>query len=333
MIHTIRFWIWNARSRALPQSLLPASLAFCMALQTEGFSVFLGTLAVLGVIAGHLSMNLFDDYFDYKVKKPEYRDALTQKGFRARMAKCAYITSGKADLKQLLVACFAFGAVALSAGAVIFLYRGTMILWLALITAGLGISYSGAPLRLSYHGMGEVIIGLVFGPLLMAGVYYSASGRLSWPVAFVSVPVGLLVANIVYTHSIMDYEPDREVGKMTFAVLLKSKKRMLAGLLVLLAMAYASIICGVITRYLSHWYLLTLLTLPMAIALLYLMKEFIRHPEKRFSPQIWMGPMGNWQRMQDMDLDWFMIRWLLARNLLSFFCLLIILSSFLSNRI
>jgi 1,4-dihydroxy-2-naphthoate octaprenyltransferase len=77
-------------------------------------------------------------------------------------------------------------------------------------------------------------------------------------------------------------------------------------------------------------YLLTLLTLPMAIALFYLMKEFIRHPEKKFSPQIWMGPMGDWQRMQAFDLDWFMIRWLLARNLLSFFCLLIMIVSFIS---
>jgi 1,4-dihydroxy-2-naphthoate octaprenyltransferase len=159
----------------------------------------------------------------------------------------------------------------------------------------------------------------------MAGVYYSACGHLDWQVLFISIPVGLLVANIVYTHSIMDYEPDKEVGKMTFAVLLKSKKRMLAALLLLLITAFSSIIGGVIMGYLSPFYLLTLLTLPMAVALFYLMLEFVRHPEKKFSPQLWMGPMGDWQRLQAMNLDWFMIRWLLARNLLTFFCIILII--------
>jgi 1,4-dihydroxy-2-naphthoate octaprenyltransferase len=324
MINTIRFWLQNARFRALPQSILPAILALCMASRSDGFFVYLGIFAVLGVIAGHLSINLFDDYFDYKVKGSEFRDAMTRKGFRARISKCTYLTSGQTGLKQLLIACFVFGAIALSMGFLIFLYRGIAILWIALITAFLGISYSGSPLRLSYHGLGEILIGIMFGPLLMSAVYFSACGQLNWSILFVSVPVGLLVANIVYTHAIMDYEPDMEVGKMTFAVLLKSKTRMLAGLFVLLLGAFACIIGGVAMGYLSSLYLLTLLSSPMAAALFYLMVEFVRHPEKKFTPKKWMGPMGNWERMQTANIDWFMIRWLLARNLLSFFCILII---------
>jgi 1,4-dihydroxy-2-naphthoate octaprenyltransferase len=324
-MNTIRFWIQNARSKALPQSFLPAVLAFCLAFPEKNFSVYLGIIAVIGVIAGHLCMNLFDDYFDYRIKGTEFRDVLARKGFRSRIAKCAYITSGKVNLKQLLIACFVFGAIALGLGGIIFLFRGNTILWFALVTAVLGISYSGWPLRLSYHGLGEVFIGIIFGPLLMAGVYYSACGRLDWPVVFVSVPIGLLVSNIVYTHAIMDYEPDKEAGKMTFAVLLRSKKRMLAVLFFLLFAAFGCIVAGVTGGYLSPFYLLTLLTLPMAASLFYLMIEFVRHPEKKFSPRIWMGPMTEWKQIQSLNLEWFMIRWLLARNLLSFFCLIIIL--------
>lgn len=329
-MQTIRFWISNARPRALPQSLLPAALAFCMALRHDGFSVIPGLLSIAGVAAGHLSMNLFDDYFDYRVKGSEFREAMARWGFRARIAKCAYITSGQTGLRQLLRACLAFGAAALAAGFAIFLFRGTAILWFALATAVLGISYSGWPLRLSYHGLGEALIGIMFGPLLMSGVYYSACGQWNWTTMFVSVPVGLLVANIVYTHAIMDCEPDKEAGKKTFAVLLKSKRRMLASLFVLLATAFASIVFGVIRGYLSPAHLLTMLTLPMAAALFYLMVEFVRHPEKKFSPRRWMGPMGDWQRIRSAGLDWFMIRWLLARNLLSFFCLITIIVSIFS---
>ncbi|MDR0507043.1 MAG: prenyltransferase [Dysgonamonadaceae bacterium] len=329
-MNLISFWINNSRPKALPQSLLPAVLAICMASRDENFSLLLGIIAVLGVITGHLAMNLFDDYFDYKVKSTEFRDNMARKGFRARILKCSYITSGAASLQQLLIACFVFGAVSLSMGGVIFLFRGTTVLWFALITAILGISYSGAPLRLSYHGFGEIFIGIIFGPLLMTGVYFSACGHLDLHVALVSVSVGLLVANIVYTHAIMDMEPDKEVGKMTFAVMLGSKKKAVSALLVLLAGAYLSIIGGVVANRLSPFYLLTLLTLPLACSLFYMMTEFVRSPEKKFSRKFWMGPMNNWQQIQAFNIDWFMIRWFLSRNLLSFFCLIIIVVCFIS---
>jgi 1,4-dihydroxy-2-naphthoate octaprenyltransferase len=329
-MNTIRFWLKNSRPTTLPQSLLPAILAFSMASQTDGFSIILGLLAVAGVITGHLGMNLFDDYFDYKVKKTDFRNQMQHKGMRARISKCVYLTSGEATLKQLWKACCVFGGIALSIGFVIYLYRGSGIGWLALLTAVLGLSYSGAPLRLSYHGWGEMLIGVMFGPMLMTGVFYAASGTFDRSVLFVSIPVGLLVANIVYTHAIMDYEPDKEVGKMTFAVLLKDKKRMLFFLLLLLLTAFALVISGVISGYLSPYYLLSLITLPLAAGLFYLMIEFTRNPDRTFTPRFWMGPMGDWTRIQAAGIDWFMIRWLLARNLLSFFCIIMTVVSLIA---
>ena len=330
-MNIIRFWYRNARPTALPQSLLPAILALCMASRYEGFSIYLGVLAVFGAIMGHLSLNLFDDYFDYKVQKTDFRDRMQHKGMRARIAKCDYLTSGKATLKQLLAACVIFGAIALSAGLVIYLYRGNMILMLAAFAAILGISYSGAPLRLSYRGLGEIVIGIMFGPMLMTGVFYAACGEFYWSVLFVSVPVGLLVANIVYTHAIMDYEPDKEVGKMTFAVLLKDKKRMLFCLFLLLLGAFSIVVIGVVAGYLSVYYLFSLLTIPMAAGLFYLVLEFVKNPDRVFTPQLWMGPMGNWKRIQAIGIEWFMIRWLPARNLMSFFCIIMMIVSLLNN--
>ena len=328
-MNVIRFWYRNARPTALPQSLLPAILALCMASGYEGFSIYLGALAVFGAIMGHLSLNLFDDYFDYKVQKTDFRDRMQHKGMRARIAKCNYLTSGQATLKQLLFACVIIGAIALSAGLVTYMYRGNMILMLAIFAAILGISYSGAPLRLSYRGLGEIVIGIMFGPMLMTGVFYAACGAFDWSVLFVSVPVGMLVANIVYTHAIMDYEPDKEVGKMTFAVLLKNKKLMLFCLLLLLIGAFSLIVIGVVVGYLSVYYLFSLLTIPMAVGLFYLVREFIKNPDRTFTPQLWMGPMGNWKRIKAIGIEWFMIRWLLARNLLSFFCLIMMIVSLL----
>ena len=262
-MNIVRFWFKNSRPKALPQSLLPAILSVCMASLSENFSFLLGVLSVLGVMFGHLSMNLFDDYFDYKVKGSEFRDKMAREGFRARIAKCEYLTSGKATLKQLFVACWVFAFISVIFGAIIFIERGTVILYYVGALGIIGISYSGKPLKLSYRGLGELVIGLIFGPLLMTGVYYSACGTFNWSVIFISIPVGLLVANIVYVHAIMDYEPDKKVGKMTFAVLLGSKKRMLGVLLSILIISYLSVIAGVVLGYLSRLYLFVLLTIPI----------------------------------------------------------------------
>ena len=35
----------------------------------------------------------------------------------------------------------------------------------------------------------------------------------------------------------------------------------------------------------------------------------------------WMGPMGAFERYRAAGLDWFMLRWLVARNAVQFFCL------------
>ena len=331
-MNVLSFWWKNARPVALPQSLLPAVLAVCLASGMPEFSVYLSVLAVAGVGLAHLCSNLLDDYFDYKATDTALlRSDLQRKGMRARISKCTYLTSGETTVSKLFTVCCIFGMMAIAFGLVVFLQRDVVVLYIAAITALLGFSYSGPPLRLSYRGLGEIVIGLVFGPLLMCGVYYAACGSLDWSVLLVSISVGLLVVNIVYSHSIMDYEPDKSCGKMTFAVLLNNKKRMIITLFIILFAIFAIIIAGVIFEYLSKLYLLVLLTLPMAVSQFYLMQQFVKNPQKTYKPHFWMGPMGNWERIQRAGIDWFMIRWLLARNLLSFFCLIIIVVTLISN--
>jgi len=328
-MNKIIFWFRNARPTAMPQSLLPALLALSLASLQEGFSLWLGLIAVFGVVTAHLAMNLFDDYFDYRVKKAEYRDQMQHRGMRARISKCTYLKSGVATLNQLLIVCLIVSVLSLITALIIWFYRGQTIIILVLLTAFFGIEYSGAPLRLSYHGLGEVVIGLMFGPLLMIGVYFSACGQYNMSVGLISVSVGLLVANIVYTHSIMDYDPDLEVGKTTFAVLLKNKQLMLLCLFLLLFGAFGCIFIGIMLDILSPFCLLVLITLPMAVSQFVMMYEYVKHPERIFMPRFWMGPMGNWKRIKSLGIEWFMIRWLVARNMLSFFCLILMIIAIL----
>lgn len=330
-MNIIRFWWKNSRPTALPQSVMPSFLAICLASSMQDFSIWLSILAIFGVIMAHSGLNLFDDYFDYRKTKSTYREALVHEGFRARIGKCTYLTSGEATTRQLFIAASIFCSIAVILGGIILYYRGITILYIALITAVLGFFYSAPPFRLSYHGLGELLIGLIFGPMNMIGTYYAACGIISPAIIFISVPVGLLVMNIVYVHSILDFIPDKKVGKQTMAVLLNNTTAMLIVLFLIIFLPFIIITFGVIFKYIPLYYLFTYLSLPMAISLFYLMVEYIKHPERKFSPRFWMGPMPNWQRLEEFGIGWFMIRWLSARNLLTFFCLIIIILSFVMH--
>ncbi|MEG1763054.1 MAG: prenyltransferase, partial [Bacteroidales bacterium] len=212
ILSNFKFWIDNARWIALPQSILPALVAWVMAWRVSRtqnplsqydfcssdiqYSFSLALLALIGVILLHLGLNLFDDYFDYKVKKTQYRNDMAAQGIRARVAKCAYLKEegGTATLQQLLYASLAFCFAALLIGCVIWFYRGNFILYVSLLSAIIGLQYSGGPLRLSYHGLGELTVGFIFGPLLMIGVYYSACGFWNYSTLWIFASIGLLVS-------------------------------------------------------------------------------------------------------------------------------------------
>jgi len=323
----IPFWFWNARWVALPQSILPALVAVCLGYSSPNFSWLMAILSVFGVAFGHLGINLLDDFFDYKKDNQAVRDRLNSRGIRARIAKCAYLTSGEVTVKQLFFVASLCCVIALLLGTIIFFERGEIILILCAITAFLGICYSGLPFRFSYHGLGELIIGLVFGPLLMMGVYVSACGEIAYQLFFISIPVGLLVANIVYTHSVIDFEADKAMNKKTLAVLLNKKSRMNAVSFLFIFLPFIIILFGIFLHILSFWYLFVFAVLYMAIALFRMILLFQRNAQQKIKPKWWMGNMENWKNIEAVGIDWFMIRWYLARNLLVFFCLIIVIVS------
>ena len=322
-MNTLKFWIKNARDIALPQSILPALLAVSMAAVHPDFSWWPALVALFGVVCAHLGFNLADDYFDYRHNDVAARKKVTAEGFRTHMEKCHYIESGEATPKELLMAMCAFLAVAGVAGGVVWWFRGWPVAVLTLAGLLLGISYSGKPLELGYHGLGELVIGVMFGPLLMIGMQFAACGVFDDKIVWVSAAVGLLVTNIVYSHAVLDLKADAQAGKMTFARLLRTRGAMLSfsGLFNLLP--FAILIVGVAVGQL-HWaYLSVLPLLPMSIYLIYSLAAHLNDKTIPFEPRWWMGPMGNFELYRRHNMDWFLIRWLVARNLVTFFCLVL----------
>ena len=352
---SLRFWIKNARSISLPQSALPCLTAIVLCIGQEGFVWWLSLPIFLGVCALHLGMNLADDYFDFK-HDSRIRADINRNSVRARMEKCHYLhregdnTTGegespKATVSQLGWAIVGFLAFAALMGGIALVTQWLLHGWqaamgivlYAVLGLVVGINYSGKPLELGFHGLGELVIGLMFGPLCMLGIQAAMTGHIfSWEMACISIAIGCLVTNIVYVHSVMEVDADAQLGKMTFARLLfegpkskgkedKGKKRMIIYIGVFAIMPFALLGWGIVLGWWSPWYLITLLTLPMSIFLIHSTRLFAYGLPRNDKPRWWMGPMGEWDKYVKAGMDWFLFRWLLARNICTFFCLILII--------
>lgn len=325
MNKNIRFWFNNARPISLPQSMLPAFTAVALSLGAYEFSLVAAIAAVVGVAFLHLALNLLDDWFDYKEGSDQARKAVAKEGFRGRIVKYPYLTSGEATHSDLMKAVLAFLAAAAIMGAVVICVRGWEVLYWVAAGLIIGESYSGRPLRLGYHGLGELVVFIMFGPLMMTGVYYSITGVVDWKIVWLSIAVGLLVTNIVYSHSVLDAVPDRKMGKKTMAHLMGSEKGQIFFSAVLNILPYVLVMTGVILGQLHFAYLAVLLVLPVSLWLIKSLNDFVNHADVPIEPKKWMGPMGDFSKFKAAGIDWFMLRWLTARNIVMMFCIILII--------
>ncbi len=324
MIKTIRFWYRNARPISLPQSLLPALTAAALCYGEAEYDLTAAAIAILGVICLHLALNLLDDWFDYRVGSAEARQTVSDEGFRCRIVKYPYLTSGEATHSQLLGAVAVLMLLAAAAGALVIALRGWSVLGWMLLAFVIGTSYSGGPLRLGFRGLGELVIFIMFGPLLMTGVYYSVTGTVGWNIVWLSTAVGMLVTNIVYSHSVLDAEPDRKMGKKTMAHLMGSRKGQILFSALLNTLPYLTVALGVALGQLHPAYLTVFLLLPVSLWLVGSLNDFVNRRDTPLEPKRWMGPMGDFDQYRRYGIDWFMLRWLTARNIVTMFCTLLI---------
>ncbi len=220
---------------------------------------FLATL--VGLVLLQAGVNLANDYFD-DASGLDADPAVEGNPFPLGSRVIQSGALSRRGVLALAAACFAGGAACglwldtLHAGHVV----------LALGTAGflLGWFYTAPPLRIAYHGAGEPVTFLLFGPLAGLGSYYVQTGRFDVAAAFVSCIVGILVMAILYLHHFPQHEADARHRKRTPVVRLGPAG---AGRLVpaILGLPYLLVAAGVAAGWLPAPALAFFLSLPLAL--------------------------------------------------------------------
>jgi 1,4-dihydroxy-2-naphthoate polyprenyltransferase len=258
-------WLVITRAPFLTATIVPVLTAAAWVfsqgyVQPFPWSLFL--LAFIGAIALHISANTFNDYFDWKSgTDPANNEYFSPFSGGSRSIELRLIT----ERKLLLVAWSALG-VAILAGLPILMARGPLLLLFGLVAAFSVYFYTAPPLRLAARkGLGELLVGLNFGPLLVAGTVFALSGLVTWQAFFVGLPIGLLTTAILWINQFPDMRSDALTGKLNLVVLL-GKKRARWGYVLLLAASFGLPVIGVVFGVLPLTSLLILASLPLAVS-------------------------------------------------------------------
>jgi len=84
--------------------------------------------------------------------------------------------------------------------------------------------YVGPPFRWAYRGLGETIIALSYGPLMVLGSYYIQAKRVDVVPFYASLICGLSIFCLAILNEIPDFYQDRLVGKKNLVVRMGKQK-------------------------------------------------------------------------------------------------------------
>ena len=214
-------------------------------------------LLCLGAISIHLGANMANDAWDFRSGND-----LAVRHLNPFAGGGRVLIRGVLNLRTHLAVALTFLMMGSLVGLYLVSQVGLPLLWIGIFGVAVAFSYVGPPFRLAHRGVGEIAVGIEFGPVTVLGTYFVLGRAFDLPAIILSVSLGLLVAGILWINEVPDIPADSSVGKRTLVVRLGVERatRVFAGLVVA---AYAVLVLGVLFVSLTPWALIALLAFPL----------------------------------------------------------------------
>ncbi|MGH2756706.1 MAG: prenyltransferase [Actinomycetota bacterium] len=242
------------RACVQPMTLTAAAMAGALAAPVPSFDPLLFTIAAIGIVIAHASNNMINDYFDL-------RAGLDTEDYPRSQYAPHPVVAGVIDERGLKKAILIANALDAAIMVVLFLARGWPVVAFALAGLFISVFYVAPPLRLKARGLGEPSVFVIWGPLMVGGTYYSATGSIPIEVVYASLPYALLVTTVLMGKHIDKLPWDEGAGVATLPVVMGESGARKSTLALFLAF-YVSVGILVVADVITPWTLLVVLGLP-----------------------------------------------------------------------
>jgi len=248
-------WLRVIRVRFLLASVIAVSLGLALNWwQNSSIDPLDAILIFAGVMALHASVDLLNDYWDFK-------RGIDTKTKRTKMS------GGTGVLPEGLLK-----PSSVYRAGVAFLIIGSVIGGYFIITDGIivGIILGFAILSIYFYstkivdsGLGEFFVA-VKGSMIVIGTYYIQSGQITTESILGGIVVGVLSSLVLFIASFPDHDADKSQGRKSLVIAVgKQKAAKLFWIFPLVS--YSAIIVGVSTNLFPLISLITLLSIPLMI--------------------------------------------------------------------
>lgn len=257
-------WLRAIRVKFLLASVIAVSLGLSLAWYSgHPIDIIHAFLTFAGVISLHASVDLLNDYWDFK-------RGIDTKTKRTKMSGgTGVLPEGLLKPKSVYIVGIAFlilGAIIGIYFVIIFGITIGLILGFAILSV---IFYST---KIVNWGLAEIFV-TIKGTLIIIGTYFIQSQTIDDFTILAGIVVGIFSSLVLYVASIPDHDIDKEKGRRTLIIIF-GKTNVVKTFLIFPILAYGIIIYGVISGLFPIYSLIVLLAKPFLILAILHLKDF-----------------------------------------------------------
>jgi 1,4-dihydroxy-2-naphthoate octaprenyltransferase len=251
----IKVWFLETRPQFLTLSVVLAFLGTAIAWHDGYFNLWHAVLAGIGLLFTHASVNILNDYFDF-------RSGIDLSTKRTPFSGgSGILPAGLLSPRQVLWLGIIMLLLAVPIGAYFVAVRGWYLLPVLVVGVFFIVMYSPVILKRPWP---EWAAGAGLGALPILGLYFAQSGTYTWHIAVACIPSAFLVHNLLLLNELPDAEADTLASRRTLPIAIGKKRAAIFYTIVAVAV-YVWIIAWVAAQVMPVWTLLALLSLPFTL--------------------------------------------------------------------
>ncbi len=251
----ISVWLRVIRVRFLLASIIAVSVGLAITWwHTGNISIFDAILTMCGVLALHASVDLLNDYWDFK----RGIDTTTH---RTKMSGgSGVLPEGLLKPAQVYAAGIAFLIIGTAIG-IYFVATDGIVIGIILAFAVISIYFYST--KIVDWGLAEVFVAIK-GSMIVIGTYFVQTSQITESTVLAGIVIGVLSSLVLFITSFPDHDADKAKGRKTLVISLGMQKAC-SILWIFPAITYGITIIAVVFEIFPVFCLIILSTVPLII--------------------------------------------------------------------